>query len=610
MCYVYRYTYKNEIIYIGRTNDLDGRHKQHKRDKWYHDKLKYEFIQLPNTYVSKIYEEYLINRDNPKVNIASKNNYNVSSIQFNIVEIWKLVILNEMSNHKNNNKKFNKGLIKDKEIKEIDNKFYKREDNKIIRIFFDNLPKKKNNQLDKKLKIDWILAAEKQCIVYFIYNDIHGEIKIIDYIKGKEPKLGLKYKDNPIYYMYISNFYSCKIKILIGLITNNYKYKVNEIIKNEKVNLQIVKQYKEKGQKCYMYKCLKCGNINKTHEHELKNGVNCNVCGPSPKKVHKEVNSIWKTNPELSRYIVNIEDMYKYSKGTRKKILTNCPNCGIEKEVEVTKLCSRNFNCTNCNDGISYGEKFIFYLLCGLTTSFEYHKVFEWSKKINYNTIKLSGNKIYDFYISSLRCIVEVNGPQHYKETNRGNRTYEEEKENDKLKERLAKENGIKHYIEINCSKKELNFIKNNIEKSRLNELFDLSSIDWVKCDEFARKSRIKEACDIWNSGNNNCTQIGEIMKLERHTIYQYLKKGSKLKWCDYQEQKLNKSATKQAKKEWKKPIICLETGMEFNSASECERVSLSVFGVKLIHSMISMVCTGKRQQYKGYHFKFSYSSN
>lgn len=606
LCYVYRYTYKNEIIYIGRTNDLDRRYKEHTRDKWYQDKLKYEFIQLPNTCVAKIYEEYLINRDNPKENIVSNNNYNVSILQFNIVEIWRTVTLSEICDYKNNDIKFNKGLIKDKEIEQLDNKFYRKKDNKkITRIFFDSLPKKKNNKFDKKFKIDWILAAKKQSTVYFIHNDIHGEIKIIDYIKGKKPKLGLKYKDNPIYYMYISNFYSCKIKVLLGLITHNHKYKVNEIIKNDKVNLQIVKQYKEKGQKCYIYKCLKCGNIDKISEHELKNGSNCNVCGTSPKKIQKEVNSIWKTNPELIRYVVDIEDMYKYSKGSSRKILTKCPNCGIIKKIEVNKLCSRNFNCTNCNDGISYGEKFMFYLLCGLTTNFEYHKTFEWSKKINHNNIKLSGNKIYDFYIYSHQCIIEVNGSQHYKEIKRGNRTYKQEIENDKLKERLAKENGIKYYIKINCSKKDLNFIKNDIGK-KLDKLFNLSNIDWLKCDEFARKSRIREACDIWNSGNHNCTEIGEIMKLERHTIYQYLKKGSRLKWCDYEEQKLNRNAHKQAKKEWNKPIICLETGKKFNSASECERVSLNVFGVKLIHSMISMVCTGKRQQYKGYHFKFS----
>lgn len=475
----------------------------------------------------------------------------------------------------------------------------------IRRIFLDTLPKTSNNKLGEEARIDWEMAAKKQCSVYFIYDDIHGEIKIINYIKGKHPKLIVNYKENHNFEIYVGNFYKCKIKVLVGLLNRNHKYAMNDIIKNEKVNLKIIKLYKERGQKYYKYNCLKCGNIDKISEQQLKNGGNCNVCGNSPKKVQKETNSIWKTNPELNRYIVDIEDMYKYSRGSSVKILTRCPNCGNERTVSVTKICTRNFSCTNCNDGISYGEKFMFYLLSQLTDSFENRKIFEWSKKVNYNISKLCGTKIYDFYISSLNCIIETNGEQHYKKTNRGIRTYEEEVENDLLKEKLAKKNGIIHYIPVNCSEKNLNYVKNKIIESKLNELFDLSNIDWSKCDDYARKSRIKEACEIWNSGNHNCIEIGKIMKLDRHTIYTYLKKASKLKWCDYEEAKLKKKIVNQPKKEWSKSIICLETGKIFNSASECEKVSLAVFGVKLIHSMISLVCTGKRKQYKGYNFKF-----
>ncbi|MBS4840165.1 hypothetical protein [Clostridium sp.] len=482
-----------------------------------------------------------------------------------------------------------------------------KKDNKTIRrIFLDDLPKIENYGLGKKEKIDWKLAAKRQSTVYFIYDDIHGQIKIIDYIKGRYPKLIVKYGDNDNFEINVDNFCKCKIKVLIGLINHNHKYLVNDIIKNEKVNLQIIKLDKDnRGQKYYKYRCLKCGNIDKIYEGQLKKGGNCNVCGTSPKKVQKETNSIWKTNPELIRYIVNKEDLYKYSKGSRVKVLTKCPNCEQERKIAITKLCTRNFSCTNCNDGISYGEKFMFYLLCELTAVFENRKIFEWSKKVKYNIPKLCGTKIYDFYIPSLKCIIETNGEQHYKKTYRGNRTYEEEVENDKLKEKIAKENGIGYYISINSSEKNMNFIKNNIMESKLNELFDLSNIDWLKCDNFARKSRIKEASEIWNSGNHNCTEIGKIMKLDRHTIYSYLKKSSKLKWCNYEEAKLNKKEINKSKKEWSKSIICLETGRIFNSANECERVSIEVFGVRLIHSMISLVCTGKRKQYKGYHFKF-----
>src|SRR5574344_202584 len=46
------------------------------------------------------------------------------------------------------------------------------------------------------------------------------------------------------------------------------------------------------------------------------------------------------------------------------------------------------------------------------------------------------------------------------------------------------------------CRKSELEYIKNNIFESKLNEIFDLSKIKWDECEEFALSNRVKEACD------------------------------------------------------------------------------------------------------------------
>lgn len=145
--YVYRYIHNNEIIYIGKTNDLNRRDKEHKSDKWYHDELKYEYIQVDNEFIAQLYEVYLINRDNPKENIASKNNYNVDDIKFNIEESWKSVSIKERGNkakikkcNEKNVKKSNKALVMERQIQDIDDKFieliskYKQE---IIKIYYD-----------------------------------------------------------------------------------------------------------------------------------------------------------------------------------------------------------------------------------------------------------------------------------------------------------------------------------------------------------------------------------------------------------------------------------------------------------------------------------------
>lgn len=138
MYYVYRYIDKNEIIYIGITNNLYIRYKQHKKDKWFNDKLKYQFIEVKNKYLAKVYEEYLINRDNPKSNIAEKNNYDVSDIKFNIKEMWKAVNLENKK--QKSNKMSDKKLSIDEKIQFINDVFYeliKQSLNKILKIYYD-----------------------------------------------------------------------------------------------------------------------------------------------------------------------------------------------------------------------------------------------------------------------------------------------------------------------------------------------------------------------------------------------------------------------------------------------------------------------------------------
>ena len=104
---------------------------------------------------------------------------------------------------------------------------------------------------------------------------------------------------------------------------------------------------------------------------------------------------------------------------------------------------------------------------------------------------------------------------------------------NDKNKKELAIENGIKpeNYIVIDCRYSELEFIKNNILHSRLNEIFDLNNIDWIKIGQDSEKSLVKEVCDYWHLHNeiNNegltTTDLEKVFKLGKSTIIRILQK-------------------------------------------------------------------------------------
>lgn len=129
----------------------------------------------------------------------------------------------------------------------------------------------------------------------------------------------------------------------------------------------------------------------------------------------------------------------------------------------------------------SYPERLMSSLLTILSVDFAREQTFPWSTNvIGYNG--KNSSKRYDFYIPSMNTIIEVHGEQHYSGDFKhlGGRSLEEEQANDKQKEQLAKNNGIKHYIVINALSSSLSFIKESILSSlEFTSIFDLSDIDW-----------------------------------------------------------------------------------------------------------------------------------
>lgn len=151
--------------------------------------------------------------------------------------------------------------------------------------------------------------------------------------------------------------------------------------------------------------------------------------------------------------------------------------------------------------------------------------------------------KKYDFYVQyNEDIIIECHGAQHYEDHGFGvfnfGRTLEEEKENDKIKTRLALDNGINQtsYIVVDCRKSEMEFIKKSILNSGIPKIFDFNEndIDWNKCEFYACTSLVKIACDKWNNGIHNTRQISNDMGLHVSTVRSYLRRGSSIGICDY----------------------------------------------------------------------------
>jgi hypothetical protein len=317
-----------------------------------------------------------------------------------------------------------------------------------------------------------------------------------------------------------------------------------------------------KSGKKYWFKCPKG-----KHNSELKQisnftsghegCIDCNQC-----------NLVANTHPDLIKYFVNKEDAYKYSSGSRKKVLMKCPDCGYEREFSIVRLANnQDFSCLQCGDGISYPEKFIIHLLKQLNIEFIYQlssKNFIWCNKSK-----------YDFYIPLYNTIIETHGIQHYKQLKGNWGTLTEIENNDINKEENALLNGINNYIILDCSKSELNWIKNNILASTLPELlsFKEEDIDWLKCHEYALSNIVKKACDLWNGGMKNTKQIANELKISR-VVVSYLNQGAKLGWCDYNGKKTYTENLQLIHNSKRKRVICLNNKKIFNSTREAEKYS------------------------------------
>ena len=472
------------------------------------------------------------------------------------------------------------------------------------KIFLDDLPRwgKKIKQNNGKLRsINWAKCVSTY--VNFIYDDIEGKVEIVDYNKSH---LYVKYNDSDIYKIHSGAFTKCQLGILLNKKTKKFRVEIGVIFKDNKRNIIITnKEYRDnpynKGNKLkwYKYKCNKCGWYEGwIEESPLLNGGGCSCCASHT--IVEGINNIPTVAPWMVKFFQGGYDEAKlYSHGSMHIIYPICPDCNKvkNKSMKISSIYANHSIGCNCGDGISYPNKIVFHLLSQLNSEFISEASFNWT------------TKRYDFYLHLFNSIVEVHGLQHYKEKQRSktSRNLKEEQENDKYKEELAKENGIDNYIIIDARYSELEFIKSSILNSKLNELYDLSKIQWIKCEEFALSNLTKIACEL-ECNNFSTTKIADVMKVGVSTVITYLKRGTKIGWCNYNPKKEMINAVTNNGKMNGKPVEIFKNNISlgiFENCHELDRQSENVFGIKLNYGSISSVCRGETNNYKGFIFNY-----
>lgn len=448
-------------------------------------------------------------------------------------------------------------------------------ENKVI-LNLNDLPKR-GKQIDWKNTVGTIL--------YFNYKDTKGSFKIIEYfIENKKPKFKVEYNNNT-YILTSDQIIQGKIGRVFKFLTIEPKLKLGEIHNDLLLLDSFYKEFKCEDIRyknnikiekvCYYkYKCLKCGFEGEISEKNLKLGQGCPV--EAGKMVIIGVNDVLTTHPWIEKYVVDKEEILHLSAGSNKKIKFKCPDCGVEKVLQVNSLIRNGrFSCL-CNT-YSYPERFLNVLL---NTIINNKYIWQYTKK----NCTWCENKKYDFYfkMNEEEYIVEVHGIQHYNQTG-FKKTIQEEQANDKYKYELATSNGIKpeNYIVIDFRKSTLEWGKEHILNSRLNEIFDLSNIDWKALDELSQVSLYKECINLYNEGKT-IIEISKVLKICKETVRKYLKLGNKNKLCSYN--------SKTNKKE-KQPLRVYENDIfieEFDSYKELSINSERIFGKHISVSNIS----------------------
>ena len=307
--------------------------------------------------------------------------------------------------------------------------------------------------------------------------------------------------------------------------------------------------------------------------------------------LHKLHNKIAILAPELMIYLEDIFDAYRYPVYYNGNLNMKCPKCGSKKICKMGNVIKNGFCCDQCGDGVSYPNKFMFNILTQLKVDFinEVSRAvpgFEWCE--NYR---------YDFYFThnQKRYFVEMDGHFH---------DYNREKNNDEIKDELAKRHNV-HLIRIDCKYHKLPFeyIKRNILNSELTKFFNFDNVDWQKCDEYASSSLLPKICDMWENQNMS---MGDIMKethFSKTTVRTYLLRGVALGLCPSYNKK--ESRLRYGERATK-AVACYYQGElkhVFVNDRAVEDFSLTKCVGKFAHSGVRRACLGDGE-YMGLLFK------
>lgn len=369
-------------------------------------------------------------------------------------------------------------------------------------------------------------------IAEFFYNGERHELEILEHWVNDSGTPRLKIRVDNVVLDDVGTHKIVKVNFGDLFYQRDYVYNVGDIVNNLLILEQRLKERvvthdsgKTTNIKAYLVKCLEDGYEFVAEEDGLRRGKGCPVCAHNI--TVNGINDIATTDPDLIVFFANEEDAHKYSRCSTAVVDVICPYCKNKRKMMISDLTFKGYmSCDRCSDNFSYPNKFAHELFRQINNQYLYYE-YEYSPD-------WAGRYLYDNYIRLLdgtEIIVEMDGAFHYKEK------YKESYCNDAEKDKLCAEHGIT-MIRVNCNYDTVghrySHIKYNLEET-LNIYFDLSDIDWNRCNDCGVSSYIRMVVDYYN--DNPTISIPDIAKhfnINRKTAYDYINIGEGLGLCDY----------------------------------------------------------------------------
>ena len=141
--------------------------------------------------------------------------------------------------------------------------------------------------------------------------------------------------------------------------------------------------------------------------------------------------------------------------------------------------------------------------------------------------------------INNIPYLVEMDGGRHsYIKQKHSNKKYcfvpARSLLVDDLKDKIATKMDIT-LIRIDCYKSDIDYIKNNIYKSIMSEIFDLDKIDWIKIEEICYGNIIEEVCRYKKDHPEAfAPDVCDMFDVSSTTLRKYWKIGNRLGLCEY----------------------------------------------------------------------------